>query len=113
MKYLRFLILIFGVMLAGCAQPPLLLSPPGPPLASEEVTIYYPDRPRCDFVTIAHIQVEGGYFSLETMFRKMRQQAAEVGADGLYVLHTQRMAIKEYLGTAKAIRCLSAVSRRV
>jgi hypothetical protein len=37
----------------------------------------------------------------------MQKQAAMVGANGLYVLHTQQLDVKEYLGTAKAIRCLS------
>ncbi len=109
----RLPLLLIAALLAACAEPPLLVAPPGPALAAGEVTGYYPDRPRCDFVTVAHIRVDGGYYSLDSMFRKMRQQAAEVGADGLYVLHTQQMAIKEYQGTAKAIRCLSAYARRV
>ncbi len=106
-SYLTGLILFFS-MLQGCAQQPLIVAPPGPAVAPERVVIYFPERPRCDFETIAHLQVRGGYLSLESMFRKMRQQAAEIGADGLYVLHTQRMEIHEYLGNAKAIRCLPA-----
>ncbi len=93
-------------LLASCAQPPLLLSRPGDAVDAERVKIYYPDRPRCDFQTLAYLQVSGGYTSLESMFKKMRQQAAEIGADGLYVVHTQRMDLLEYVGTAKAIRCL-------
>lgn len=75
-------------------------------ISSEEVVVYYMDRPRCEYVTIAHIQANGGYFSLASMLANMRREAAEVGANGLYVLHTQQLEVKEYLGTAKAIRCL-------
>jgi hypothetical protein len=42
------------------------------------------------------------------MVEGMRQHAARVGASGLYVLQTQQLEIKEYLGTARAIRCLPA-----
>ncbi len=95
-------------LLSGCVQPPLMVGKAGPAVSPEQVVVYFPDRPRCNFETLAHIQINGGYLSLESMFRKMRMQAAAIGADGLYVLHTQRMEIREYLGNAKAIRCLPA-----
>ena len=109
MKYLYPAILTTLLyLLPGCAQPPLMLGKAGPAIPSEEVVIYFPERPSCDFETLAYIQINGGHLSLESMFRKMRQQAAAIGADGLYVMHTQRLEISEYLGNAKAIRCLPA-----
>jgi len=101
-------LIAFFYLLPGCSQLPLMVAPAGPAVPAERVVIYFPERPRCDFETIAHIQINGGYLSLESMFRKMRQQAAEIGADGLYVVYTQRKEISEYLGNAKAIRCLPA-----
>ena len=101
-------LIAFLYLLPGCTLPPLMVAPAGPAVPPEQVVIYFPERPRCDFETLAHLQVKGNYLSLESMFRKMRQQAAEIGADGLYVLHTRRMDISEYLGNAKAIRCLPA-----
>ena len=95
-------------LLSGCAQPPLLVGQPSAAIPAEQVVVYFPDRPSCDYETVAHIQIHGGHLSLESMFQKMRQQAAEIGADGLYVFYTQRMEIREYLGNAKAIRCLPA-----
>lgn len=95
-------------LLAGCMQPALVIGPQRAAIASEDVVIYYADRPHCRFETIAHIQAEGGFFSLQTMFGNMRRQAAEIGASGLYVLQTQRSEMKEYSGSAKAIRCLPA-----
>ncbi|MDH3390119.1 MAG: hypothetical protein OEN02_19705 [Gammaproteobacteria bacterium] len=107
MKQLPVLILLLAsYSLPGCAEKAVLVGKPGPAVEAEEVVTYYIDRPRCNFETVAHIRVNGGYFSLESMLRNMRRQAAELGASGLYVLQTQQLEIREYLGTAKAIRCL-------
>lgn len=108
MKSIFPIILMLLCLLCGCVQPPLLVGNTGPAVAPEQVVVYFPDRPDCDFETVAHLQINGGYLSLESMFRKMRQQAAEIGANGLYVIHVQRMEIREYLGNAKAIRCVPA-----
>ena len=109
MKYLFCPALIFAVIaLGGCAHPPMMLGQPRAELVSEDVVVYFIDRPQCNFETVAYLQVDGGYFSLNSLLERMRQQAAEIGASGLYVLHTQRSELKDYRGSAKAIRCLSA-----
>lgn len=97
------------LMLAGygCADPALVVGPPRAAVASEDVVVYFIDRPRCNFETLAHIRVQGGYLSLQSMVDKMRKQAAEVGAGGVYVLQTQQSSLKEFRGSAKAIRCLA------
>ena len=94
--------------LSGCVEQTLVVGQPGPTLADEEVDVYYIERPRCRFETVAQIRVTGAYFTLASMVRKMRREAAEVGASGLYVLETRQLENREYLGTAKAIRCLPA-----
>ena len=101
-------LLLSAFCLCACVEPSLVVGQPGPALASEEVEIYYVERPRCNFETVAHIRVSGGYFTLESMFRNMRRKAAELGAGGLYVLETRMLETREFIGTAKAIRCLSA-----
>lgn len=93
------------MMLVGCAHPITLTGLSGPEIDSDSVAIYYPDRPSCNFDTLGIIYIEGGYYSLASLLTKMQSQAAEVGASAVYVLHTQRLDIKEYLGSAKAIRC--------
>jgi len=98
--------LLSSLLLSGCVEPAMVVGNPSAAVENEAVNIYYLDRPDCNFETIAHINVTGGYFSLQTMFRNMRREAAQVGADGLYVLHTQQLPTREFLGTAKAIRCL-------
>jgi len=105
---LIFTMLFIGAVLGGCAESTLLVGQPGAAIAGEDVVLYYIERPRCNFETVAHIRVSGGYFTLESMFRNMRREAAQLGAGGLYVLETRMLNTREYLGTAKAIRCLSA-----
>lgn len=101
-------LLLCAFLLCACVEPSVVVGQPGPALATEEVDIYYVERPRCNFETVAHIRVNGGYFSLDSMFRNMRREAAELGAGGLYVLETRMLNTREYIGTAKAIRCLPA-----
>lgn len=106
-NYLIPVLLLSSLLALGCAEPALVIGQPSASISKDEVVIYYIDRPRCKFETLAHIRVTGGYFTLQSMLGKMQKQAAMVGANGLYVLHTQQLDVKEYLGTAKAIRCLS------
>lgn len=101
-------ILLSSQLLSGCMEPAMVVGQPSPSLSSEAVRIYYIDRPTCNFETIAYIRATGGYFTMNSMLRNMRRDAAEVGANGLYVLQTQQLPNKELLGTAKAIRCLPA-----
>lgn len=109
MKYSIYLYLILlSGLLSSCTVSTLVVGQPGEKTPIEGVRIYYIDRPACNFETLALITVEGGYHTLTSMLRNMRLQAAAVGADGLYVLQTHRLVMKEYLGTAKAIRCLPA-----
>lgn len=102
-----FILIIGLVVLGGCVQPPLIVGQQRAPIAPEDVVVYYIDRPACNFETVAWVQVEGGYISLNSMLTKMRAEAADLGASGLYVLQTQRSEIKEFSGSAKAIRCLT------
>jgi hypothetical protein len=105
-RYLLTILIISTCALSGCVNT-TVVGKPEAGITAEEVAIYYIDRPRCEFETIAHIRVSGGFFTLDSMLKSMRRQAAKVGANGLYVLHTQQLDVKEYLGTAKAIRCLA------
>jgi hypothetical protein len=106
-RTLLTILILSTCTLYGCINT-TVIGKPEVGITAEEVAIYYIDRPRCDFETIAHIRVSGGFFTLDSMLKSMRRQAAKVGANGLYVLQTQQLDLKEYLGTAKAIRCLAA-----
>ncbi|MFT5505978.1 MAG: hypothetical protein ACI822_001438 [Gammaproteobacteria bacterium] len=100
-------ITLASLLVASCASDPLIVGAIGKAQRSEDITVYFVTRPDCNFQTIAWIQIEGGYFSPGSMINEMREQAAEIGAGGLYVLHTAQSELKDYSGTAKAIRCLS------
>ncbi|CAD7846300.1 MAG: hypothetical protein [Olavius algarvensis Gamma 3 endosymbiont] len=107
MKISRILILLaLGRVLAGCVETSVIAAQPGANLPSDEVRVYFIERPQCNFETIAHIRVSGGFVTLASMLSSMRKKAAKLGADGLYLRHTQRLDTKEFLGTASAIRCL-------
>lgn len=101
-------ILFSSYAITGCVESTLVVGQPGASVKDEEVAIYFIDRPPCNFETIAHISMKGGFYTLESLVWGMRRHAASVGANGLYVLQTQQSTMKEYLGTAKAIRCLPA-----
>ncbi len=109
MKNLKILSLaVLASLTLACSAPALIVGQPGEKTASENVQVFFIERPQCNFDTIALISIEGGYYSLAMMVNAMRRQAAEVGASGLYVLHAEQLELKEYFGSAKAIRCLSS-----
>ena len=107
-KLYRVSLIVGSFLLSGCLQPPLVVGQPRAAIAPDDVVVYYIDRPACAFETVAWLQVEGGYFSLQSMLTKMRSEAANLGASGLYVLQTQRSDMKEFSGSARAIRCRTA-----
>ena len=107
-RFLTIILMLLLSLFSGCASPPFIVGQTGEPISSEAVEIYYLTRPACNFETIAHIQMQGWYFTLDSLLKNMRRQAAQVGASGLYVLQTQQLEMKDYTGTAKAIRCLPA-----
>ena len=101
------LFVISASLLSACSNPTIVIGQTRDSVATESVKVFYYQYPSCNFETIAHIQVYG-YYSLSLMLQNMRREAAELGANGLYLQHTQQLGIKEFLGTAKAIHCSSA-----
>ena len=99
------MLLILGLQITGCAHPITIVGKVEAAVDSQNVDIYYPDLPQCNFDTVAYIRVEGGFYRLNSLIDHMRSQAASVGATGVYIMQTQRLDIKEYTGVAKAIRC--------
>ena len=97
------------VTLAGCSSKPFVVGKTGDALPAEDVIVYYAKRPVCEFETIAHLKMENPYFSLQTLVNEMRLQAAELGAEAVYVEETRRLPGREYVGTGRAIRCTDPV----
>ena len=94
--------------MVGCAHPITIVGEVGPETDADKVDVYYPDLPKCNFNTVAYIRVEGGFYSLSSLIKHMRFQAANVGADAVYIMQTQRLGIKEFTGVAKAVKCETA-----
>ena len=107
MLRLNLMILLASLMLGACMHPPLIVGRPGAAVDPAEVGIFYARRPTCRYETLAELSASG-YFSLRSMFDNLQRDAAALGADAVYVVHTQQTEMKEFLGSAKAIRCLSA-----
>ncbi len=97
-----------SVLVSACAHPVLIVGKTSESIEVENVELFYTQRPTCDFETVGYLRIEGGSYSLASLFERMQKQAAEVGAGGVYVIETRRLDIFEYIGTARAIRCLSS-----
>lgn len=102
----RTSLLLGCCLLGGCAGASVISGRPAAAVAPESVAIYYIHRPECNFETVAFIQRSGGYFSLQSLLDNMRREAAELGASGLYLLQAEQSELREFGGTARAIRCL-------
>jgi hypothetical protein len=92
--------------LTGCAEPIVMVGEAQDAIDPTEVRLYYTQRPQCEFETVGYLEVNSGHYSRASLFTKMQEQAAEVGADGVYVIEVRRLNMSEHIGTARAIRCL-------
>ena len=101
-----FSVILLLLNLTGCAEPIVMVGEARDPVDPAEVTLYYTQRPQCEFETVGYLEVNSGHYSRASLFAKMQEQAAEVGADGVYTIEARRLNISEYIGTARAIRCL-------
>lgn len=104
------LIICFWLLIAlsACVQPVLLVGTQKDAIEPDEVSLYFAQRPSCAYETVGYLRINGGHYSQKSLFDTMRQQAAGVGADGVFVHYTRRLDILEYIGTASAIRCVSS-----
>ncbi len=105
-KYLLVLVLI--VLLQACAEQPRAILVTGevlPEIKPNQVRLYYTDWPSCNFDTVGYIN-EDLAFSRHELMHRFKLHAAHVGAPAVMVISIQNLDGMEYLGTAKAIRCL-------
>ena len=92
--------------LTGCAEPIAMVGNARDPVDPAKVRLYYAQKPQCEFETVGYLEVNSGHYSRASLFTKMLEQAAEVGANGVYIIEARRLNISEHVGTARAIRCL-------
>lgn len=75
-------------------------------LNANEVNVYFNEKPDCDIEVVAWLQIPGDYYDRANLIASLRQQAAQLGAPALEITYLQKIAASEYLGSARAIRCL-------
>ncbi len=55
-------ILLSICSLSACVRSSLVVGQPGASINSEDVVVYFIDRPACNFETVTHISMNGGLF---------------------------------------------------
>ena len=76
-----------------------------PEIDEADVIVYYGNYPSCEYSLIAQMEVSGSYFSKSAILSAFKQKAAALGANGVVVDYLTQSTMKEYSGTAEAIRC--------
>ena len=100
------ILVVLSLLTGACSHPVLIVGKTTESIELDKVELFYAEKPGCEFETVGYLRIEGGSYSLASLFRRMQKQAAGIGADGVYVIETRRLGIFEYIGTARAIRCL-------
>lgn len=94
MRTFRSLIpLLFALLLAGCATSHMLTGTPRPPIDPAQVRIYHSPPPG-GFEEIAILETRSGALTygeqkkLDSVMRKLREEAASLGANGVLLQGT-------------------------
>jgi|GEM_PF-607172 len=104
-RHLQWLLL---PVLAGCAGNSVISTGnAGPEVEPDQVRLSFSQREPCTYEVIAHIEITGGYFSRESILQAFRRKAAPFGADAVQVHYLQKRDVSEFLGQARAIRCVA------
>jgi hypothetical protein len=106
-RYLLFLLL--PVMAACAGNSMIRTGKAGEEVEPDQVRLSFSQREPCAYEVIAHIEITGGYFSRESILQAFRSKAARVGADSVQVHYLQKRDVSEFLGQARAIRCVAPV----
>lgn len=70
-----------------------------------KIKIYYSKLPICQYDVVGTIDINGFYFSKQSLFRKMAEEAEKLNADGVIIGFLEQLDIKEYVASGEAIRC--------
>jgi hypothetical protein len=98
---------VLALLLVGCGQQSTLVLREAAPVDDTEQFVTYLNRvPACDFEVIAHLHSKGGFTSADGLVEDFRRQAKALGANALSVEYIQRTDVNQYIGNARALRCL-------
>ena len=98
---------VAAAMLSACAGDSQILT--GPELESvevEQVRLVFGYPVQCDYDALAIFEISGGYFSRESIVEEFRELGADVGADVVQIQYLQKRNVGEFLGQARALRCI-------
>jgi hypothetical protein len=78
----------------------------GDEIDAEDVRVYFAYEAACEHEVIGIIEVNGLHFSRESITDRFRAKAAMLGANAVHINYLQKRDVGEFLGQARAIRCV-------
>ena len=106
MNYRRLIVLMMPLLSACAGTSVMQTAQPGPAVEPEQVRVSFAMREPCDFEVIGQIEIAGWYFRRESIVEAFREKAAGLGAHAVQIHYLQKRDISEFIGQARAIRCL-------
>lgn len=97
-------ITLFSTLLTSCAFDTYQLTQTTS-VNKTKIQIYYPNLPSCNYDVLGIIDVKGFYFSKNSLFLNMAEEAEKLNADGVIIGYLQQLDIKEYIAVGEAILC--------
>jgi hypothetical protein len=102
-----FGLLLVTLTLSACGHQSALILQEAESIEDESRFRLFINRvPDCDFGTIAHLHSRGDYSSGDDLIEDFREEALELGANALSVEFIQRTDLNQYIGNARALRCM-------
>ena|GEM_PF-2588726 len=102
----RAVIVLCGMLvLAGCSTQVVVTGTAYPPVDPKKVQVLYEGEPICDFEQTGMIQTKE-MFGAEAVVNELREKAASIGADYLYVRKVSCHAFNECEASGVTYKCL-------
>ncbi len=103
---MKIITLLFAMLLLGaCAtRSTVVTGPVAKAIETADVRVIQ-QRPDCDFIEVARIDVPGNYFNRVQLIDGMRAEAAKLGAELLQIIDLETVGSSEYRGSARALHC--------
>ncbi len=99
------MLLITILLVAACATGITeVTGPVGKAIETDDVRVIY-QRPDCDFIEVARIDMPGNYFNRVRLIDAMRAEAAKLGAEILQIIDLETVGSSEFRGSARALHC--------
>ena len=87
---LRVLLLVFLLLLYGCATVTFLPTDETVKYAKTNSVKVYWENPQIPYTTIGRVTIQSGDYGEETLFKKLKQKAMDVGAHAIIMAGTSQ-----------------------